>query len=316
MLSVKDLSISHLKKICEKANFYENKPADLFDSKFYNKILMNIFFEPSTRTMLSFQTAMYKFGGKVINFNQEISSIKKGESFQDTIKTLENFADIFVIRHPEIGKVQKAQFLLKKPVINAGDGSGEHPTQALLDFYTIYKHFDVFNSDQKLKTLFVGDIQNSRTIHSLTHILKKLSNIEVHYKPYNVTDTSESIRTELSLNNSNFFEFKSPNLEDYDIIYYTRIQKERGSSNELDNDDILDLKKMESIKKNAIIMHPLPRNEEISSDVDNDPRCVYFEQINNGVFVRMAILNSLVGGSSIDKSTSYLFSEVNNWENL
>lgn len=312
MLSVKDLSINQIRKICEKANFYENKPTDLFNSKFYNKILMNIFFEPSTRTMLSFQTAMYKFGGKVINFNQEISSIKKGESFQDTIKTLENFADIFVIRHPDIGKVQEAQFLLKKPVINAGDGSGEHPTQALLDFYTIYKHFDIFNESISLNILFIGDIENSRTIHSLDILLKKLSHINIHYKPYDKNNLSVEKKKELGLNVKYY-----PKLEEYDVIYYTRIQKERSinTTTSYDKNDILNLEKMKLIKKNAIIMHPLPRNNEISPDIDSDPRCVYFEQIENGIYVRMAILNNLFSNKiPNDKSTALLFAEINKWE--
>lgn len=312
MLSVKDFSLQFVKNICEKATYYENKPKDMSNLDYQNKILMNIFFEPSTRTMLSFQTAMYKFGGKVINFNKEISSINKGESFKDTIMTLKNFADVFVIRHPEIGKVQEAEKILNKPVINAGDGAGEHPTQALLDFYTIFKHFDVFNEDTKLNILFIGDIENSRTIHSLDILLKKLSHINIHYKPYDKNSLSVEKKKELGLNVKYY-----PNLEEYDVIYYTRIQKERSinTTASYDKNDILNLEKMKLIKKNAIIMHPLPRNNEISPDVDSDPRCVYFEQIENGIYVRMAILNNLFSNKiPIDKSTALLFAEINKWE--
>ena len=283
MLSIKNLSKEVIISICLKASLFESDIS--IPENLNGKILVNVFFEPSTRTQLSFESAMYRLGGKVINFNKDVSSLKKGESFCDTIKTLKSYGDIFVIRHPDKDKVQEAKLILNKPVINAGDGNGEHPTQAILDFYTIYKRFNIPNDT--LNILFVGDIKNSRTIHSLIYILIKFPNFKIFAFPYLNCELIDPI-----INNVDNIE----NLGFYDIIYYTRYQKERSNlENEYNIQEkyILNNKKLMTAKKNSIIMHPLPRNQEISTEVDKDTRCVYFEQVENGLIVRMAILDEL-----------------------
>ncbi len=310
MLSVKDLSIKYIINLFEKSIYYKSVPEP---NLYQNKILMNIFFEPSTRTMLSFESAMYKLGGKVITFNKDISSINKGETFYDTMKTLSSYADIFVIRHPEIDKVQEAQKIINKPVINGGDGYGEHPTQALLDLFTIYQNINIFDKNQ-YNILFVGDINKSRTIHSLIYLLENFPTIKIYLLPYDGCHPDNFLLNKFDLNNITIIN-NLENIDIFDVIYYTRYQKERHNNNiDIPKELILDSNKLKKIKQNAIIMHPLPRNNEINSEIDNDSRCKYFTQLEDGVYLRMAIINSLINSSSeyVDIKKEHLF-EISKW---
>lgn len=302
MLSTNSLSlpfISHLFNSIENNEFQ--------NTNLQNKILINAFFEPSTRTSLSFESAMYKMNGNVITFHQEYSSVKKGESFKDTIKTLASYGDILVIRHPDVDKVREAQSYVNVPIINGGNGNGEHPTQALLDLYTIHKHLKEkkinhpiarLNNDYqttcKINILFIGDIMNSRTIHSLFSLLIQYDYIHIHFLPFCDCDPPVDIISKII--NYKFYDetiiFTKDNIDlsIYDVIYVTRMQKERTNKNN-NPDVIVDKEFMKKVKQDAIIMHPLPRNEEIVPEIDDDPRCVYFKQMENGLKVRMALLN-------------------------
>lgn len=299
LLSCKNLSKNQIMKILRRTEDFEKKPS--FNNQGYNFTLINAFFEPSTRTMLSFQQACYRLGGRVINFNKEFSSINKGESHYDTVKSLVNYGDIMVLRHPERGFVEKFSEKEKMPIINGGDGDGEHPTQALLDLYTIYKNFKSFFNENAhiLNILIVGDIRHSRTIHSLIDVLKHYSRIKINLLPYENREPEYEMIENIAREHNQFVEdivYDKNNCDysKYDVIYMTRLQKERHGGTQNVN-FILNKQEMEKVKKDAIIMHPLPRNEEIATEIDDDERCVYFDQMKNGVFVRMTILEMMLG---------------------
>ena len=252
-----------------------------------NFVLANVFYEPSTRTSLSFEVAMKKLGGEVINFNKEHSSVKKGESVYDTLKTLETYSDLIVLRHPDKDVIYDLENKINKPIINAGNGAADHPTQALLDLYTINEKFNLENN--KINLLFTGDIKYSRTIHSLDYLLKKLYKINIDYFAYPKCNNEDLMNENNTINNFD-------NIKKYDVIYCTRMQKERFSDN--DNIDIskfiLNNNIADRMKKDSIIMHPLPRNEEIDIDVDENVRCFYFKQMENGIYLRMALIYNLL----------------------
>ena len=224
---------------------------------------------------------MLKLGGNVIEITDN-SSAKKGESLEDTIKTVSNYGDIIVLRHPEKGSSERASKVSTVPLINAGDGNGEHPTQALLDIYTIYEESKKDILNDKLIVTFIGDIKNSRTIHSLIHILNLFQVTYIFISPPGL---------ELETNNLNVLNLSLEEaLKITDVVYVTRIQKERTS----DLYQPICLSKKILGTKDYIIMHPLPRQEELPSDLDDDPRCVYFKQVAYGVKMRMAILDELL----------------------
>lgn len=259
-----------------------------------DKILINVFFEPSTRTSLSFECAMKRLGGQVINFQKDTSSLKKGESFEDTIRTLAQYGDLMVLRHPQRGHVSHASSLIDIPVINAGDGSGEHPTQALLDLYTIYKHF---GSDFMTKRiLFVGDLKNSRTIHSLILLIHKYPSMKVHMLSYQGLEPDEKTLEQISCTHKQSREsikvtFENINYSLFDVIYITRLQSERLESQSQGYCNFMLTNRVANkMKEDAIIMHPLPRNEEIHPEVDQNHRCVYFKQLRYGIDIRMALI--------------------------
>ena len=258
------------------------------------KILVNAFFEPSTRTQYSFESAMYSLGGNVINFNVTTSSSKKGESFKDTIKTLSSYGDVMVLRHPEKNKINEARSYVDIPIINAGDGDNEHPTQALIDLYTMYSYFEKEKDLTKINhILFVGDCKHSRTINSLIQVLKLYSHICIYFLPYSNCEPTKELLENIDnmgaiFNNKNEVPFNK-----FDVIYCTRLQKER-TNNELSTDIVIDKSVLSQLKKKSIIMHPLPRNNEISVDIDEDSRAVYFEQVKYGVKIRMALLDVII----------------------
>lgn len=261
------------------------------------KILANLFFEPSTRTRLSFEAAMLKLGGSTIGFAEaEIASVRKGENLADTIRTVENYADIIALRHPLEGAAKLAAEFSKVPILNAGSGAEEHPTQALMDLYTIQKEKGKIDG---LKIALVGDLRYGRTVHSLAYALS-LYNIELHLiSPESLRMRHEVIRAtknKITITEDTNLENVIPQI---DVLYVTRIQKERfpdpAEYAKVKGIYRIDLKTLKNAKKDLIILHPLPRVDEIAAEVDNTPQARYFQQVWNGIVVRMALLALVLG---------------------
>lgn len=254
-----------------------------------HRVSANLFYEPSTRTSSSFAAAMYRLGGNVISINDvQYSSVAKGETLEDTVRTLEQYADVIVLRHPEVGSAKRAAAVASVPIINAGDGVGEHPTQALLDLFTIQQEQGRIDG---LKIAMVGDLRNGRTVHSLAKLLA-LYDVELHaVAPKQLAFPTEygNVVTHESLDNV---------LETADVLYVTRVQKERFESlaeyEAVQGSYIIDSTAADRMKKSASIMHPLPRVGEIHFDVDDNPRAAYFRQMRNGLYVRMALLETVL----------------------
>lgn len=262
-------------------------------------VLACLFYEPSTRTSASFIAAMERLGGSVIPITQgvQFSSVSKGETLVDTIRTLEQYADVIVLRHPEIGSAQVAADYAHVPVLNAGDGAGEHPTQALLDLFTIHEELGRIDG---LKVALVGDLRYGRTVHSLTKLLLQYDvslrfvSPEILRMPLNimnrVIDAGIPARETHDV---------ADVIENADVLYVTRVQKERF--NDLAQyEEVKDMYEitpelMRRAKEKMIVMHPLPRVGEIHYAVDNDPRAAYFRQVQNGMFIRMALLAAVLG---------------------
>lgn len=262
------------------------------------KILASLFYEPSTRTRFSFEAAMQKLGGNVISTENavEFSSTIKGESLADTIKIVSGYADVIVLRHHQEGSSKIASEVSSVPVINAGDGSGEHPTQALLDMYTIWKKFgDAYG----LKIALVGDLLYGRTIHSLVYLLSLFKGIEIYLISPEQLRIPEKYRTFLQQSNMYFKErFSIGDLSNVDVLYVTRVQKERFVSEQdykkVKGSYAIDQGVLKNLKENSIIMHPLPRAGEINPVIDKDERAVYFKQAKNGLYIRMALLQMIL----------------------
>jgi carbamoyl-phosphate synthase/aspartate carbamoyltransferase/dihydroorotase/carbamoyl-phosphate synthase/aspartate carbamoyltransferase len=265
----------------------------------HGHILACLFYEPSTRTSASFIAAMERLGGSVIPITQgvQFSSVSKGESLPDTIRTLEQYADVIVLRHPEVGSAQIAADYADVPILNAGDGSGEHPTQALLDLFTIQEELGRIDG---LKVAMIGDLRYGRTVHSLTRLLL---NYDISFR-FVSPDTlrlpmdlmNEVIDRKLKVRETHDV---ADVIENADVLYVTRIQKERFSDSEL-YDEVKNLYEitpqlMEQAKQKMIVMHPLPRVGEIHYAVDDDPRAAYFRQVRNGMYIRMALLAAVLG---------------------
>ncbi|MCB0216090.1 MAG: aspartate carbamoyltransferase [Chloroflexi bacterium] len=263
------------------------------------RVLAALFYEPSTRTSASFIAAMERLGGSVIPITQgvQFSSVSKGESLPDTIRTLEQYADVIVLRHPLVGSASEAAEAASVPVLNAGDGAGEHPTQALLDLYTIR---DELGRLDGLKIAMVGDLRFGRTVHSLTRLLAKYD-VELSFV------SPEILRLPLDLMN----EARDAGLkvretysvadviDQVDVLYMTRVQKERFTDleqyEELKGFYVITPELMRQARRDMIVMHPLPRVGEIAPEVDDDPRAAYFRQVKNGMYVRMALLAGVLG---------------------
>ncbi len=261
-----------------------------------NKILITLFYEPSTRTRLSFEAAMIRLGGSVISTENaaSFSSAAKGETLEDTIRVLNGYGDVIVIRHFETGAAMRASQVSNIPIINAGDGIGQHPTQSLLDLYTIWK--EIGNIDG-ISVALVGDLANGRTARSLAYLLSKYNDVKLYFvSPPNVR-MGEDIKLYLKKNNV-FFE-ENDNLLDVakkvDVIYQTRIQRERFTNPEeyekAKGIYVINKEVMKNVKSHSIVLHPLPRVDEIKYEVDSDPRAAYFRQAHNGLYIRMALLS-------------------------
>jgi aspartate carbamoyltransferase catalytic subunit len=261
-----------------------------------NKIMANLFYKPSTRTRFSFEAAMYRLGGKVLNTEQakEFSSEVSGEQLEDTIRIIGNYSDVIVLRHLEEGGAKRAAAVSEVPIINAGDGSGgQHPTQAVLDLYTIYNECKTLDG---LSVAFIGALDNGRTVRSLAYLLAKFDRVKLYFVAPDELQIKQDILEYLDKRNVNYELTDSAKkiIQKVDVVYQTRIDTSRLQSKNIDlslyniDSNILQLMKFDSI-----IMHPLPRSVEISSDVDKDPRAAYFRQTKNGLFVRMALLTML-----------------------
>ena len=261
-------------------------------------ILANLFYEPSTRTSSSFLAAIQRLGGTAIPINEvTYSSVTKGESLPDTVRTLEAYADVIVLRHPEVGSAALAAQYARKPIINAGDGVGEHPTQALLDLFTILQERGRIDG---LTVTMLGDMKYGRTVHSLAKLLS-LFNVQINYVSPELLRMPATLVETLKQKGTRQAEYTDLNdvLADTDILYVTRIQKERFADpaeyESVKDSYIITPETMAQAKRDMVLMHPLPRVGEISMDVDKDPRAAYFRQMEYGVYVRMALLALVLG---------------------
>lgn len=261
------------------------------------KVMASLFFEVSTRTSCSFAAAMQRLGGSVINFDEALSSVKKGESLDDTIQTMSGYSDVIVMRHPTPNAVQMAASNCPKPIINAGDGTGEHPSQALLDVFTIREEIGTVNG---LTITMVGDLKNGRTVHSLARLLTKYKVNLRYVSPPSLEmphDVAEFVASK-GISQDSYSTLEQA-LIDTDVLYMTRIQRERFTSlqeyEKACGKFIVSPELMTKAKKKMVVMHPLPRNSEISPTFDTDPRAAYFRQAENGMYVRMALLSMIMG---------------------
>lgn len=294
LVSMRDYSRDDLLAILDEAQHFEGVDEPILAGK----VLGSLFFEPSTRTNLSFASAMQRLGGSMIGFaDSRVSSTAKGESLVDTIRVVENYCDIILIRHPLEGAARLAAESTELPVINAGDGTNQHPTQTLLDLYTIRQRRGRLDN---LKIAFIGDLKYSRTVHSLIETLTHFDNELFLVSPQSLRVPPEFIeeldaRGTVYSEDEDFFSIAP----DVDILYTTRIQQERFPDpveyEKVKNAYRIDREAIDRIGGDVTLMHPLPRLAEISRDLDDHPGAAYFEQARNGVTVRKAVLSMLLG---------------------
>ncbi len=298
LISILDLSVKEIDELVNTADDIIEHP-EKYSSVCRGKKLATLFFEPSTRTRLSFEAAMYELGGNVIGFSAaQNSSAAKGESVADTAKTISCYADIIAMRHPKEGAPLVASMNASIPVINAGDGGHNHPTQTLADLLTIHREKGTFNG---LTVGFCGDLKFGRTVHSLIEAMARYENIKfVLISPEELKLPSYIKNDVIKKNNIEYVQ--TTDLEsvigDLDILYMTRVQRERFFNEEdylrLKDSYILTPEKLKAAKPELTVMHPLPRVNEISVAVDNDPRAAYFKQVLNGKYMRMALMMKLL----------------------
>ena len=299
LMSPLDFSVEELDKLLDLANDIEAHP-EKYAHKCDGKKLATCFYEPSTRTRLSFEAAMLNLGGSVLGFHSaDSSSASKGESVSDTIRVISCYADICAMRHPKEGAPLVASEKSRIPVINAGDGGHQHPTQTLADLLTIRSIKGRLNN---ITIGFCGDLKFGRTVHSLINALIRYDNVRIVLISPEELKVPDYVRDDvLRANNIEFKEVEK--LEDamgeLDVLYMTRVQKERFFNEEdyirLKNSYILTKEKMSLAKPDMAVLHPLPRVNEIALDVDDDPRAAYFEQVQNAVYIRMALIMTLLG---------------------
>ncbi|WP_106460109.1 aspartate carbamoyltransferase [Anaerococcus sp. Marseille-P3915] len=303
MISIKNLLNSHdlskedLLEIIELGNDIYKSPTD-FSHYADGKILGTLFFEPSTRTRLSFESAMLRLGGSVIGFSDSSnSSTTKGESLQDTVRTVSQYADIIAIRHPQEGAAYLASLAADCPIINAGDGGHQHPTQTLTDILTISNYKESLDNHV---IGICGDLKYGRTVHSLIKVLNLFSNNKFILISPDELKLPQYVKEEVFDENNEYEEVRSLDavIDKIDILYMTRIQKERFYSDaqytRLKDSYLLNKEKMSQAREDMIVLHPLPRVNEIAKEVDRDPRAVYFKQVKFGMYVRMALIIKLL----------------------
>lgn len=294
-----DLSVEEINELIDIANDII-KDRTRYQDVCRHKILATLFFEPSTRTRLSFESAMLSLGGSVLGFSSASNtSASKGESVSDTISVVSSYCDIIAMRHPKEGAPLVATRKSTVPLINAGDGGHNHPTQTLTDLLTIYREKGRLDN---LTIGFCGDLKFGRTVHSLTKAISRYKNIKFVFIAPPELKIPEYLKHDLlDAKNLDYKEVETIEevIEDLDILYMTRVQKERFFNEQdyirLKDTYILDLKKLEKSKSDLIVMHPLPRVNEIAIEVDDDPRAKYFDQVQNGRFMRMALILKMLG---------------------
>lgn len=294
-----DLSVEEIDELIDIANDII-KDRTRYQDVCRHKILATLFFEPSTRTRLSFESAMLSLGGSVLGFSSASNtSASKGESVSDTISVVSSYCDIIAMRHPKEGAPLVATRKSTVPLINAGDGGHNHPTQTLTDLLTIYREKGRLDN---LTIGFCGDLKFGRTVHSLTKAMSRYKNIKFVFIAPPELKIPEYLKHDLlDTKNLDYKEVETIEevIEDLDILYMTRVQKERFFNEQdyirLKDTYILDLKKLEKSKSDLIVMHPLPRVNEIAIEVDDDPRAKYFDQVQNGRFMRMALILKMLG---------------------
>ena len=289
VLSAKQYNRESLEELFKLTDDIKNNPQK-YSKKLEGKIVAVMFYEPSTRTRMSFQTAVLRLGGQVISTENAASnsSGRKGESLQDTVKILQGYADAIVIRHSSETMPEEASQVAKVPILNGGAGKGEHPTQALLDVYTIREYRGTVDN---LKIAVLGDLLNGRTIHSLLRLVSLYDNVEV----YGLSKECFALPQEyIDMLAERGIEYKKCNSfddipNDVDVLYHTRIQSERFEGDFGREEYIINKEILNKFSDHTIVLHPLPRNEEISEDIDDDPRAMYFKQAHNGLYIRMGL---------------------------
>jgi aspartate carbamoyltransferase catalytic subunit len=295
LVSIDDLSTDEVLKILDDASEFEKNPVQKL---LEGKVIATLFFEPSTRTRLSFESAINRLGGKIVGFSDAgVSSVSKGETLHDTIRMVSNYSDLIVMRHPVEGSARFASEIASVPIINAGDGANQHPTQTLLDMYSIRKTQGTLDN---LNIFMVGDLKYGRTVHSLMMAMSRWNTTFNFISPEELKMPEEY---KLYLENLGLKYYEHLDFTDIisraDIIYMTRVQKERFSDpieyEKVKNVYVLKNSMLANTKPNMRILHPLPRVNEIHTDVDTNPKAYYFEQALNGVYTRQAILCSLLG---------------------
>ncbi|HNT40851.1 MAG: aspartate carbamoyltransferase [Bacteroidales bacterium] len=295
LVSINDLSRDEMLRVLDLAEEFERNPSQPI---LQGKVVATLFFEPSTRTRLSFESAVNRLSGRVIGFSEaSSSSVSKGESLKDTILTVANYSDLIVMRHPVEGSARYASEVSPVPIINAGDGANQHPTQTLLDLYSIRKTQGTLND---LKIVMVGDLKYGRTVHSLLMAISQFNASFVFIAPPELQMPQE-YKLFLKESGLKFEEHTdlADNIVDADIVYMTRVQRERFSDpmeyEKVKNVYVLRNHMLANTKPNLKVMHPLPRVNEISIDVDDSSKAYYFTQALNGVYTRMAIMSLILG---------------------
>ncbi|HKK58406.1 MAG TPA: aspartate carbamoyltransferase [Salinivirga sp.] len=295
LISITDYSKAEYLRLIEIAEEFEQNPKQQL---LEGVVIASLFFEPSTRTRLSFESAINRLGGKIVGFTDAASSsVKKGESLKDTILTVSNYSDLIVMRHPLEGSSRFASEIAPVPVVNAGDGANQHPTQCMLDLYSIKK---TQNTLDNLNVALVGDLKYGRTVHSL---MMAMSNFNTTFNFISPNELRMPDTYKNYLDNQNIRYYEHDNLEEAiphaDIIYMTRVQRERFSDpieyEKVKNSYVLRNAMLDQTKDNMRILHPLPRVSEIHEDVDSNPKAYYFQQALNGVYMRQAIISSILG---------------------
>lgn len=295
LISINDFTKEEYFRVLDLAEMFQKNPNQPLLSDY---VIASLFFEPSTRTRLSFETAIQRLGGKVIGFSEASStSVSKGESLKDTILTVSRYADLIIMRHPIEGSARYASEVSNKPIINAGDGSNQHPTQCLLDLYSIRKSQGTL---ENLNLFLVGDLKYGRTVHSLLMAMSEFNPVFNFVSPPTLRMPQE-YKDYLDEKGIKYYEHNQidDNLKHADIVYMTRVQRERFSDpmeyEKVKNAYVLNNKMLDNTKENLRIMHPLPRVNEIDTDVDTNPKAYYFEQAENGVYARMALMCLILG---------------------
>jgi aspartate carbamoyltransferase catalytic subunit len=291
LISITDYTRDEYLRIMDLAEEFEKDPNQ---ELLKGKIVASLFFEPSTRTRLSFESAINRMGGKIIGFaDSDNLSVKKGETLHDTIRMVSSYADLIVMRHPLEGSARYAAEISPVPVLNAGDGANQHPTQTLLDMYSILKTQHTFNN---LNIFMMGDLKYGRTVHSLLMAMSQFENPIFNFIAPDELQMPQEYKMYLREKGIRYFEHKefSDIISEADIIYMTRVQKERFSDpieyEKVRNVYILRNAMLKNTKPNLRILHPLPRVNEIHTDVDKNEKAYYFEQARNGIFTRQAII--------------------------